>query len=212
MNDKNLKSLKDRSDQERKEIAKKGGKASALKKKEQKENIKKYKDLLSMLKGSYIVPDQVSQGVLAGYKTEGDFEVRINTLDYLLSQPFEILYSRDKELQGERIKAGRFLYQIQEDEKRAQERKEERQIRNALALKELEIKERELDLEERRIKIREELIRMKNRRAIEITDINSLKEDPKLLEEYIKRDNDLNRLLSRELEETEIKTSKNDKK
>lgn len=212
MNDKNLKSLKDRSDQERKEIAKKGGKASALKKKEQKENIEKYGSLLQILKSSYIASDQELQGILKGYRTDGDFQPMISTFDYLLSQPFEILFSRDVRLQGERIKAGRLLHQIQEDERRAQERKEERQTRNALALKELEIKERELDLEERRIKIREELIRMKNRRAIEITDINTLKEDPKLLEEYIKRDNDLNRLLSRELEETEMKTSKNDKK
>ncbi len=194
MNDKNLKSLRDRPNQERKEIARKGGRASALKKKEGKVKAERYKNLIEILDNSFLAPGQKLKGIL-GNASHLPESYQISAYDYYLSQVFELLLCQDRELQGDRIKAAKFLYQIKEDQKRDQERKEEREVRKALALKELQIKERELDLEERRIRIKEELIRMENKKALDLADVGITKQNPELLGNCCKKENEVNEIL-----------------
>lgn len=206
MNNKNLVSLKERTAKERKLIASKGGIASAKKRQEEKEKSEQAKNLLELLTISNldlkeVIGRNLDLGLLSIYnKSKMEKSTYFNAYDLLLSLGLQAILYNDKDLQNERLKATRMLYDMKQDSERKEERKQERQFRHTIELKELELKERALELEERKVKAKEELIAMKNRGAIDVN-FTALKKEPKLLEAYIKKQQQLNKKINKELQE-----------
>jgi len=188
MNEKNLVSLKDRTEQERKEIASKGGLASARQRKEERalykdidlEQARKHGKELGLYDLIENYTEQEGDIILdyphvVGHDKKGNElyspyyhargtikeQIAINIVRHCLNY-------KDEEEKLNALKWTKLYKQIIDDKAKHEYKLEELRIKRELSLKELELKEKQLELEERKVKAREELIKMKNRGVIDV--------------------------------------------
>lgn len=154
MNNKNLKSLGDRPEEERRLIASKGGKASVESKKT-KNDLKKKILAVSDITVSVPIEKFINIPVANAEEVKN---VNVSIMDYIYNQLFDIATNKSLYLQKERVKAIRLIWEINRDREYM---KEDLEFKKALAFRELELKQKELELEERRIRIQEESVKNK---------------------------------------------------
>lgn len=171
-NKKNLKPLQERTAEERKEIARKGGKASAIKRKETKEQEQQIKSVIELLTSNDYLMKETNVYDLFGYDATEEEKKKskkiknISIIDYGIYSVFSLLSNTNASLQPTRLNVAKFFYQIQQDEINRKEIQQDKAFKRELAIRELELKEKQLDLEERKLKLKENILKRKDRESI----------------------------------------------